>query len=539
MKSWGMPIDNGCGKFQDIDNSAIAGLKELSISHVWLTGIIRHATGNSYPENNLPGSNPQIMKGIAGSPYAIKDYYDVDPDLAETVDKRMDEFEALVQRIHNQGLKVIIDFVPNHVSRDYSSENKPSNIKNLGENDNSSFRFLLSNNFYYLPGQKLELPGKYGNKGFQENPAKATGNDIFSPNPSKNDWYETIKLNYGIDPQYGIKQFDPIPDTWNKMTDILRFWSEKGVDGFRCDMAGMIPVEFWNFAIGKIKDEYNNTLFIAEIYEPEKYRDFIETAGFDYLYDKLGLYDTLKDIICGKKNTDSISSVWQKLDGLDKHMLRFLENHDEQRIASGHFAGDGLKGLPGMALSSMMNTGPVMIYNGQEVGEDARGATGFSGDDGHTSIFDYCSMPEFQKWVNNGAYDGGLLSEDQKKLRKLYSDLLEFTRSEPEFSGQFYDLMWQNQDLDPGIKNKIYAFLRYNEISTLLIVISFSHDIKNIRIRVPYHALENTALAGKDRISASYLYPEIGESNLMMSQIGGSGISVSLKQAGWAAIRIE
>ncbi len=265
----------------------------------------------------------------------------------------------------------------------------------------------------------------------------------------------------------------------------------------------------------------------------------MEKAGFDYLYDKLGLYDTLKSIICGEKNTDSISEVWQKLDGLDKHMLRFLENHDEQRIASGYFAGDGFKGIPGMALCSMMNTGPVLVYNGQEIGEDARGSTGFSGDDGRTSIFDYCSMPEFQKWVNGGKYDGSLLSDDKKKLRKYYSELMKFARSEPELSGQFYDLMWQNQDLHPDIKNNVYAFLRYNEVSTLLIVISFNQTIKNIRIRIPIHALENTALSGKDRISATYIYPEIGESNLMMSQISGTGIPVSFNTTGWTAIRIE
>jgi len=360
---------NGCGKFRDIDDNTLDSLMELGVSHIWLTGIIRHATGTAYPEHELPASHPQILKGLAGSPYAIKDYYDIDPDLAVRVENRMEEFESLIERIHKKGLKLIIDFVPNHVSRDYESLQKPVGIKDLGEGDEPSITFTPYNNFYYIPGHNLSLPLKHEGDSFQENPAKATGNDVFSPAPSINDWYETIKLNYGIDYSSGRKHYKPIPDTWKKMTEILRFWSLKGVDGFRCDMAGMVPVEFWSYAIQNIRNEFQNLIFIAEIYEPERYRQFIEEGGFDYLYDKVGLYDCIRDIICGHRTTESISRVWENLDGLDKHMLRFMENHDEQRIASDHFAGDASKGIPAMALSALMNLGPVMIYNGQEVGE--------------------------------------------------------------------------------------------------------------------------------------------------------------------------
>lgn len=534
----GSLAQNGCGKFQDIDSKALDSLIELGINHIWLTGILRHATATAYDEQNLPSSHPQILKGLAGSPYAVKDYYDVDPDLAMDIGNRMGEFKELVERIHDKGLKVIIDFVPNHVSRDYNSISKPLKTVDLGEKDDISCFFSSSNNFYYLPGQKLSLPLEVGDDGYNEYPARATGNDCFSPTPSMNDWYETIKLNYGINPQTGEKFFNPIPDTWNKMTDILRFWSEMGVDGFRCDMAGMVPVEFWNYSIGKIKDEFKHIIFIAELYEPQQYRSYIETGGFDYLYDKVGLYDCLRDIITGNNTSAALSRVWESLDGLDKSMLRFMENHDEQRIASPRFLGDPWKGLPAIAVSSFMNSGPVMIYNGQEVGEGAKGAIGFSGDDGRTSIFDYCSMPEFQKWRNDGLFDGQKLTPDQVKLNKSYSTILNFARKQSAMMGLFYDLMWQNQDLEPSVRDKIYAFLRYTKDSTLLMVISFDPGIRQIKIRIPLHALEMAGISGQSHFTISELHPSKTNNNLMLSQINSSGIPVKFDNTGWAAIKL-
>lgn len=536
---WGTRTENGCGKFNDISDKALEGLLELGISHIWLTGIIRHATGSDYPDHNLRKSNPSILKGMAGSPYAISDYYDVDPDLASNVPNRMKEFESLLDRIHKHGIKVIIDFIPNHVSRDYHSSSKPSHIKDLGEGDNISLAFSPNNNFYYLPGEALSLPENIDNEVFMEKPAKATGNDVFSSTPSSNDWYETVKLNYGIQYPEMNKHFDPIPDTWYKMKEILQFWSAKGVDGFRCDMAGMVPVEFWSFAISKAKEEYPEMLFIAEIYEPENYYEFIAAAGFDFLYDKVGLYDTLRDIITGYSNTDNISRVWKGLEGLDNYMLRFMENHDEQRLASIYFVENPLKGLPAMALCSMMNNGPVMIYNGQEVGEKALGSSGYSGNDGRTSIFDYSSMPEIQKWANKGKFDGGSLSHDIRFLRDKYSQLLLFCTQQAEIDGQFYDLMWQNQDLEPRIKNRVYAFLRYIQNSVLLIAVSFDNEIKATRIRIPTHALEMAEMHEKERFNILELNPGNQSYNLMLSQINGSGVPVSFDKTGWTAIRLS
>ena len=530
--------ENGCGKFNDIDENTLDKLLEMGISHIWLTGVIRHSTGTAYPDHMLPASHPQILKGLAGSPYAIKDYYDLDPDLAVSVDDRMDEFLSLIDRIHDKGMKVLIDFIPNHVSRDYKSLLKPEGAKDLGQDDDQSSSFSVNNNFYYLPGTSLTLPIPCEEDNYQEAPARVTGNDLFSHAPSINDWYETVKLNYGIEFPGGIKHFEPIPDTWKKMTEILRFWCMKGVDGFRCDMAGMVPVEFWSYAIEKIREEFPGLLFIAEIYEPGRYRDFIEKGGFDYLYDKVGLYDTLRSIIFGYQNTDSISRVWENLEGLDRYMLRFMENHDEQRVASSQFAGDAWKGLPSMAVSTLMNTGPAMIYNGQEVGEKAEGSSGFSGDDGRTSIYDYCSITELQKWRNRGASDGKLLTDEQLSLRESYSYLLRFSRKHPEIQGYFYDLMWQNQHLDPEIKHKVYAFLRYIDNSIVLIVACFDASINKTSIRIPAHAIDLAGMGDKDRFTIQELYPGKAISNLIISQITSNGVPVTFDRSGWTAIRL-
>jgi len=541
LKTWGTVSENGCGKLSDIGETALRSIREMGITHIWLTGIINHSTATDYSSIGHPASHPQIIKGLAGSPYAIRDYYDIDPDLSINIKERLKEFRDLLVRIHNNDMKVIIDFVPNHLSRDYHSVLKPEGTPDFGENDDPSVFFSPDNNFYYLPGHPLKLPSEPGAAGpFSEIPAKATGNDVFSANPSINDWYETVKLNYGINPETGEKHFTPIPDTWIRMYEILKYWSSMGVDGFRCDMAGMVPVEFWSYVAERIKEDYPNIILIAELYESSKYEEYILKGGFDYLYDKVGLYDTLRSIIAGNKSSSDLSKVWQKLGGLDKYMLRFLENHDEQRIASVFFAGDPWKGIPGMAVCSMLNSGPVMIYNGQEVGEKAPGPTGFSGDDGRTSIFDYCSMPEMQKWFNNGYCDGVLLDPDQKSLRKAYSDILNFCRSNNEFTGGFYDLMWQNQDLNDEIKNRIYAFLRYDNNSCLLITISFKpKEINKLNIRIPGHALKLTPAGIKERYSVKMLYPDAGEATLMLSQLTGRGIEIHFNRTGWAAIRIE
>ncbi len=497
-KYYGSIEENGCGKFNDIDDAALQEIRKMHFSHVWFTGVIEHATMTDYAYYGIKTDDPDVVKGRAGSPYAIKDYYDVDPDLAVEVTNRMAEFEDLIRRTHKNGLKAIIDFVPNHVARTYQSDQKPAGVKDIGEDDDNGKAFSPQNDFYYLPGKKFWVPGDINPGGdafqsvlkdgiFNEFPAKATGNDVFSEAPSINDWYETIKLNYGIDYLNGHQTyFDPIPPLWLKLRDILLFWAEKGVDGFRCDMVEMVPVEFWSWIIKQVKEVHPQLIFIAEAYNPDVYRQYIFDGGFDYLYDKVGLYDTLKKLICNEQEASiyQIRDQWQhQQNGITQHMLRFLENHDEVRIASNSFAGDAWLALPAMILTATLAAGPVMVYSGQEVGEPAEGTSGFSSSDGRTSIFDYCAMPEFQKWLNGGKMDGGKLSSGQKELRSFYAKLLEISaKNEAIQTGAFYDLLYLNEN-DRGFNNKIYPFLRYTHHDRLLIISNFNRNEVNLQVK--------------------------------------------------------
>ncbi|GAF02954.1 alpha-amylase family protein [Saccharicrinis fermentans] len=483
--------DNGCGKMNDFTSKALQEIKKLGTTHIWYTGIIEHAITTNYSQYNIALDYHEVVKGKAGSPYAIKDYYDVNPDLAVDVNNRILEFEELVNRSHQEMLKVIIDFVPNHLARNYVSDAQPTDSKSFGEGDNINVHFDSNNNFYYLPGEQFNGPvtarsGQY----FVEKPAKVTGNDCISAKPGINDWYETVKLNYGIDIfNHGEKHFDPIPDTWHKMLDILLYWSAKKIDGFRCDMAEMVPVEFWNWVIPKVKDKYPHIVFIAEVYNPELYRQYITYGGFDYLYDKVGMYDTLKAIIQGQQRPSAITKTWDVLNGIHQHMLFFLENHDEQRIASPFFAGDAKKAIPAMVVSGAIYSNPLMLYFGQELGVDGMDNEGYSGQDGRTSIFDYWGIQVFQDWVNDGNFDGALLTQETLELRNWYQNFLNIILKHDVIrQGEFYDLMWSNEDNNAFDSSKLYAFLRYYNKKILLIIVNFSDSKFEGRVKIPAHA---------------------------------------------------
>lgn len=503
---YGTLEENGVGKFNDISETALQAIKALGSTHVWYTGVVEHAVLTDYRQYGIPLDDADVVKGRAGSPYAIKDYYDVNPDLAEDVPNRMQEFEALVARTHAQDLKVIIDFVPNHVARHYHSDAKPEGVVDFGVDDNTSHDFDPHNNFYYISDEHFQVPEDYVSLGehafptkdgkFEEFPAKATGNDNFSAQPTINDWFETVKLNYGVDYLHDRQHhFDPIPDTWQKMYAILMFWAGKNVDGFRCDMAEMVPVEFWHWVIPKVKETYPNLIFIAEIYNPEQYRNYLDTGRFDFLYDKVQTYDTLRAVIEGHGTLISISHTWQYLRGKNQHMLRFLENHDEQRIASRFFAGAPQKAKPGMVLTALMHTGPLMVYFGQEMGEPALGACGFSGDDGRTTIFDYWGVPEFQKWSNGGKFDGAALSQDQQALRKYYQQLMHLSHREAISQGMLYDLYPHNRHFTDDFHELVYAFLRFTEHERLLVVANFdAGNSHKFNLKIPKTAVEAMGL---------------------------------------------
>lgn len=497
----GTIIQNGSGKLNYITPKILKEIKDLGITHVWYTGVIEHTHDADYTRYGIPRHNPYIVKGHAGSPYAITDYYDIDPDIAENVPDRIKEFEQLVERTHSTGLKTIIDFVPNHVSRVYRSDAKPAGITDLGDGDDQEMFFSPSNNFFYITRQQFAPQDVYlgeGDDAYVEFPAKATGNDCYTAFPGKYDWYETAKLNYGVDPWNGSKHFDPIPSTWLKMLNILRYWAAKGVDGFRCDMAHMVPLEFWNWAIGNVKATYPDMIFIAEIYDIALYRPFIHYGGFDYLYDKVNLYDTLFGIEKSDISAANLTSCWQTVEGIAGNMLNFLENHDEVRYASTAYAGNAENVTAALVVSSMMNTGPMMIYGGQELGEDAAGAVGYSGDDGRTSIFDYCVIPTLRQWLNKGNCNG-VLSTQQMKLRNMYKRILTLCNKETAISnGAFFDLMYVNYNNPHFSPHKQYAFLRYHEGTLLLIAVNFDSSPLKVEINIPELAFSMSGLPQSD-----------------------------------------
>ena len=490
----GSLAENGVGKFSAFTPLALSKIKELGVTHVWYTGVIEHATKTDYTMFGIRKDHSAVVKGKAGSPYAIKDYYDIDPDLADNIQNRMSEFEDLVKRTHEAGMKVIIDFVPNHVARQYFSDAREPFVEDLGQTANVSKAFDVNNNFYYLPGQTLTLrfdPQREEDFAYSEFPAKVTGNNHFDAYPSQNDWYETVKLNYGVDYMHGgACHFNTIPNTWEKMLEILLFWADKGVDGFRCDMAEMVPVEFWNWVIPQVK-KVRDVIFIAEVYNPDEYRNYIYTGHFDYLYDKVGLYDTVRAVMCGQAPASNISHCWQSLEGIQKNMLNFLENHDEQRVASDFFAGDARPVIPGMIVSAAMNTNPVMIYSGQELGERGMDAEGFSGRDGRTTIFDYWSVESLRNWNNNGLFDGAKLTPAERSLREMYAKLLNVVRSEPVIvEGAFYDLMYANSGNPYFNPNRQYAFLRKWKNEVLLVVVNFDRADQCVWVNIPVEAFK-------------------------------------------------
>ena len=520
--------ENGCGKLNDLTPTVLKKIRNMGVSHVWYTGVIRHATQTDYSDHGIPVNHPAVVKGKAGSPYAITDYYDIDPDLATDVDLRMLEFEQLVERTHQAGMKVIIDFVPNHVARQYHSICKPEGVRDLGEDDNPQHGFDPQNNFYYCPGQSFSpyFDLYHGaEQPYHEEPAKATGNDCFHHAPGVNDWYETVKLNYGVDYYAGrIGHFQPIPDTWDKMTDILLFWAGKGIDGFRCDMAEMVPTAFWHWAIDKVKYRYPEIIFVGEVYDPNQYRSYLG-AGFDYLYDKVGMYDTLRGVMGGGLSTHAITSAWQQTDDIRDHMLFFLENHDEQRIASDFFVGDARKGVPALVVSALLQQNPLMVYAGQEYGERGMDQEGFSGRDGRTTIFDYWCIDTLVRAAQRK------LTAEEKVLKAQYDKVLNIARSEKSIvEGASFDLMYVN-----GQYQRQYAFLRKADSEVLLVVVNFDDLPVVMDVMIPAHAFDFLNMKEKGTVSTDLLTGE----RIRLQLQRDMPVAVSLKPLGAVIMKFK
>ena len=496
---------NGCGKLANFTPEAFEAIKKLGTTHVWYTGVIEHATQTDYSSEGIRPDHKATVKGKAGSPYAIKDYYDIDPDLATDVPNRMKEFTQLVKRTHDAGLKMVIDFVPNHVARCYHSDAKPKNVVDLGEKDDTTLFFSPKNNFYYLPG--TTLGGEVDWQDYTESPARATGNNRFDAYPSRNDWYETVKLNYGVNYLENERtDFYPFPSTWLKMRDILLFWAKKGVDGFRCDMAEMVPFQFWGWVIPIVKEKYPHIIFIAEVYNTWEYYNYVKHGKFDYLYDKVGLYDTLIGIIRHQQSASDITRTWQNLGELRSHMLHFMENHDEQRLASDFIVGHGRPALPAMLVSATIDTCPTMVYFGQELGERGMDAEGFSGRDGRTTIFDYWSVDTVRRWHDGGTFSGKELNEGERDLQAYYSRLLHIARDEKAIAeGEFFDLMYVNHFTAEFNPHRHYAFLRKHKNELLLIVANFDEWDTKVAVNIPGAAFDFFGLPSLESIEATEL----------------------------------
>ncbi|KLV07016.1 alpha-amylase [Photobacterium aquae] len=509
-KAWGTSQENGVGKFNDFTNKALSEIKKLGVTHIWYTGVPHHALVADYEAYGIASDHPSVIKGRAGSPYAVKDYYNVNPDLAVDPANRLEEFQSLVERSHANGLKVIIDIVPNHVARRYKGVTNPEGVVDFGDGDDTSVAYHRDNNFYYIPGEAFELPdfeNGYLPLGgethpmmvdpYVEYPAKWTGNGSRLAKPKFDDWYETVKVNYGIRPD-GSKDFaelpigyeerthqehyafwltQSVPDSWQKFRDIALYWLAKGVDGFRYDMAEMVPVEFWSYMNSAIKHVNPDTFLMAEVYQPHLYRDYIRLGKMDYLYDKVDLYDTLKDIIQGKQSTDAIVDVQAGMQDIEHHMLHFLDNHDEQRVASPEFAGCAEKGKPAMVVSTLLSTSPTMVYFGQEVGEPGAEDAGF-GKPSRTSIFDYIGVPSHQRWMNHGAFDGGLLTDAERDLRSYYQCLLNLSVMSPAAAGHYVELQTANRQQGRGYEGNLFAFARYSQEQLMVVVANFDPDSK-------------------------------------------------------------
>ena len=549
-KPWGTIEENGVGKFNDFTDTALREIKDLGVTYIWYTGVPHHALIRDYSAIGVSNDDPEVVKGRAGSPYAVKDYYNVNPDLAVNPAHRLQEFEALIARTHKVGLKVIIDIVPNHIARKYEGKNNPVGIRDFGADDDTTVEYKRDNNFYYIPNTHFEVPDTDQplnveknlliNNKFEEFPAKWTGNGSRLAKPDRDDWYETVKVNYGIRPD-GSKDFPElpvgfdtksyqehyafwkgkdVPDSWDKFKDIALYWTAKEVDGFRFDMAEMVPYEFWSYMNSAIKMKNPDAFLLAEVYNPNEYRNYIHLGKMDYLYDKVETYDKLKDIIQGRALPDGLSDIQNGMADIEHHMLHFLDNHDEQRLASPEFAGTPQKGKPLMVVSTTISTSPTMVYFGQEVGEAGNENAGF-GTHSRTSIFDYIGVPNHQRWMNGGKFDGGQLTQKKKELRDFYKRILNFSLNSTALMGEYQEIQTVNRQTTQGYDPGIYAFTRWSDTQKLVIVTNFSWlSTSNFELKIPSEIIRKWNLKDGNYTVTDQLY---NKSSVQLQVLNGEG----------------
>ncbi len=546
---------NGCGTFNGVTEEALRSLARMGCTHVWLTGVLRHATQTAHP--GVPAQPKSIVKGIAGSPYAVVDYFDVDPDLASDPALRMTEFEALVQRCRLVGLVPLMDFIPNHVSRAYHAEGEGH--EDFGEGDDKNVFFSAEQGYFYLTancegdGPPLMLPdGVFeGERSF----GRVTGNNAATWTPDACDWYETVKLNYGYNFMAGLASLRLLPDwmspkhkvpkTWRIMDDILAFWQEKGIGGFRCDMAHMVPMAFWKWALSHARVRRSSVFFMAEAYNDHMkttYEDpcaALLEAGFNAVYDS-ACFHLAENVYLGGNWANDFDRLFRSDPKYMSHGVRYIENHDEPRVCSPKaWNGVGHKVMPAvMTLVYASGKGPVLVYNGQEVGERAEGPGGYGGDNGRTSIFDYTCLPRLQPWVEAG-FDADALPPDAAKLRDFHCRLLPILQHPALERGDFYGLNWANmknptfgkEPADESSGHWTYAILRHHGASTALVVGNLSPDINfyNLRVSIPQHAFGWSGIS-TEKVKATSLLKNPGQSTIYTRQeLELNGLKTPLK----------
>lgn len=374
----------GKGRFSDWNVKEFNYLKKLGVTHIWFTGIPRHATGAPF------------VKGDPGSPYSICDWYDVNPYLADVPGNRMQEFRSLVDRVHSAGLKVITDYIPNHVSPDYKG--------NLPRYDWCDF-----------------------------------------------DWTDTRKVNWSD------------PATLPQMIDILSFWLALGVDGFRCDMVELVPVEQLGRLISELRKIKKDAVFIGEVYDFANYRPYLD-AGFDFLYDKSGEYDAVRSINGGAP-VSLLTSNWQRLQDMQPRMLNFLENHDEERLPRPDFAA--------LAAAAAFNNASYLMYFGEEIGESASDES-----NRRTSIFEQ-RQPESIRRLCSWIRCARGLEPGEKAILERYRNFMQMVAAIQGWNN--YDLCWCNPC-------GLFTFLRYNGGECLLFACNFRDFAVDCEIFVPEDA---------------------------------------------------
>ena len=402
----------GKGHFSDWTGKAFSYLKALGVDYLWLTGVPRHESGTPF------------TKGCPGSPYAIIDWYDVNPYLADNEDKRMHEFELLIKRAHLAGIKIMIDYIPNHVGRSYAG-------------------------------------------------------DLPCFDHCDGDWTDTRKVNWND------------PSTVDKMVDILCFWANKGIDGFRCDMVELVSAEALGEVVRRTRSAFPGLVFVAETYIKENYRRYLSTSSIDILYDKSGSYDILRAISNGNCSATALTSNWQWQAEIQGAMLNFLENHDEQRLASRFWNNGRRYPWAELAFSVLFNEASFMLYYGQEWMDDAAET-----DNGRTSIYDFTSPSGVRRAAHFARTGKAIKLNDAADTDSLdcyrrYLELMQTAASPLMRQGSNWDLCYLQNDCKWN-RDNMFAFARYDGHGAAVVICNFSDSDTELSVRLPEELLKYT-----------------------------------------------